>query len=131
MFSPIEKVKLLVEAGADVNYQSEFGESALESSLIMNHYDVAYYLLVHGADYNQIIIDRSKFSKHGKKLKIEHVLREEMLRLNSESYQDKLKIINFLASKGIDYYAVPIPKSVKKKAKEKYGKSYKDYLKVY
>ncbi len=56
--SPIDKVKLLVEAGADVNYQDEFNHFPLREALIQKHYDVVLYLLQRGADYDRMLFDR-------------------------------------------------------------------------
>lgn len=129
--SSLDKVKLLVEAGANVNYKNEFGGTALSTSMLMGHYDVVLYLLNHGADFSQIIIDRSKFTKDGKKMGIADVLREDLLPLDSDKYEQKMAIVAFLKAKGIDYRALPIPDYVKKEAKETYGKGWKEYLEKY
>ena len=50
VFSDFEKVKILVEAGADVNLYTESDEGALYSTLVHNRMDIMLYLLEHGAD---------------------------------------------------------------------------------
>jgi len=129
--SPLDKVKLLVDAGANVNYKNEFDATALTTSVLMGHYDVVLYLLNHGADFSQIIIDRSKFSKDGKKMNLADVLREDLLSLDSEKYKLKMQIVAFLKDKGIDYRALPIPDYVMEEAKELYPKTWKEYLEKY
>lgn len=40
----LDLVRFLVSKGADVNYQNEFGQSALSESVMVDEYKVAYYL---------------------------------------------------------------------------------------
>ena len=129
--SPIEKVKLLVESGANINYRNEYNHFALREALIHEHYDVALYLLNNEADYSLMFFDRAKFTKGGKKVYITGVLREDLLPLDSDKYKQKMEIVAFLKEKGIDYRAMPIPDYVKKEAKETYGKGWKGYLDKY
>lgn len=100
--SPIDKVKFLVESGADINYKNEFNQFALREALIQDNYDVVLYLLINGADYSQVIIDRSKYSKNGKKLYIVDVLRERILILDNEKHELKMKIVDFLKKQGVE-----------------------------
>lgn len=129
--SPLEKVKLLVESGADINYKNEYNQFALQNTLIFEHYDVAIYLLKKGANYNEIIFDRSKFSTDGKKIYITDLLRERLLPLNSLKYKQKMEIVDFLSQKGIDYRKTPIPSYVIKEVKVLYPDSWEAYLEKY
>lgn len=129
--SPIHKVKLLVEAGANVNYKNEYNQFPLGVALLHSHNDIAFYLLQKGADYNEIFIDRSLYQSGGKKIYILDILREQFLPLNSEKYRYKMMIVDFLKSKGIDYRKSPIPDFVIREAKEKYPSSWKAYLGKY
>lgn len=129
--SPIEKVKVLVEAGANVNYKNEFNQFPLREALMHRHYDVVLYLLQKEANYNEMLFDRSEFSKDGKKIFIADLLREHLLPLDSKEYQQKMKVVEFLKQKGIDYKKVPIPDFVVKEAKETYPKNWKEYLEKY
>lgn len=129
--SPIEKVKLLVDAGADINYKNEYNQFVLKEALVQNNYDVAWYLLNKGAAYAYEFFDREKFNKGGGKLYIANVLREDLLPLDSKEYEYKMKIVNFLKEKGIDYRNLPIPEYVVKEAKKVYPKNWREYLEKY
>lgn len=129
--SPIEKVKVLVEAGANVNYKNEFNHFPLREALIYKHYDVVLYLLQKGADYSQVLFDRAKFSKGGKKIYIGDLLKEHLLPLDSKEYLQKMEVVEFLKQKGVDYRKIPIPDFVVKEAKETYPKNWKEYLEKY
>ena len=115
--SPIDKVKLLVESGADINYTNEFNHFALKQALIFDHYDVVLYLLENGADYSKMIYDRSEYSIDGKTVYIADILRERLLPRDSKEYEFKMKIVNFLNEQGLDYRSLPIPDNIKSQAK--------------
>jgi uncharacterized protein len=129
--NPIEKVKLLVGAGANVNYKNEFSGFALKEALLHENYDVALYLLEKGADYNEMLFDRGAFSEGGKKIYIADFLREQFLSLDSEEYKQKMAIVAFLKERDIDYRKTPIPDYAKDEAKKMYPKNWKDYLEKY
>lgn len=129
--SSLPMVKLLVEAGADVNYKNEFGQTALKQAIILDVYDVALYLLQKGADHNEEIVDRGKYSTDGKKIYLVDMLREFIPELNSKKHKEKLAIIEFLKQKGIDYNAVTIPDFVLEKIKRDYPKNWKEYIEQY
>lgn len=48
---PLEAVKILLDAGADINIKDKMGQNALWYARCGGHYDVLYYLLKRGADY--------------------------------------------------------------------------------
>lgn len=129
--SPIDKVKLLVEAGADVNYQDEFNHFPLREALIQKHYDVVLYLLQRGADYNRMLFERGDFQGNGKKIYIADILREQLSPLASPQHKMKMEIVNFLKAKGIDYREVPIPDFVVRKVKEDRPGNWQEYLEKY
>lgn len=129
--SPMEKVKVLVESGANVNYKNESNHFPLRVALTYKHYDVVLYLLQKGSDYSLMLFDRSEFSKEGKKIYLADLLREHLLPLDSKEYQQKMAVVEFLKGKGIDYRKVPIPDFVVKEAKETYPKNWKEYLEKY
>ncbi|MBK9249762.1 MAG: ankyrin repeat domain-containing protein [Ignavibacteria bacterium] len=121
-------VKVLVEAGANINYRDENNFSALSSALLASDYEVVLFLLQKGADYKSVIVDRAKYSETGSKVYIQDLLREHCLPLNSKEYLQKMAVVEFLKAKGIDYSKVPIPDFVVKKAKTMYPKDWQQYL---
>ena len=137
-----EKVKMLVEAGADVNMQTEdTGAGAMYVALAFNRMDVLLYLLEHGADYNRkferIDVISSKDSASYKSFYVD-ILYELRLRtypLDSKQYKDKLKVIEFLKNKGLDYRKSPIPHNavaiIKREIAPKDEKELQEYLKRY
>lgn len=131
IYSSLPIVKLVVKAGANINYENEFGQTALNEAILLEIYDVALYLLQNGADYNQVIIDRSQFSKDGKKVYLVEILREFTPKIGSEKHLKKRAIIQLLKQKGIDYQKVPIPDFVLERIKNKYPNDWKDYIKKY
>jgi len=136
----LDLVELLVKNGASVNYQNEYGQSALSESLMVRKYKVSYYLLQNGADYERPIFYRPDYSipvenqdpnDKGKPMYLVDVLREAFLDFDTDEYKYKMKIVDFLKSKGIDYRASPIPDYIKKKAQEEYPNNWKEYLEKY
>lgn len=136
----LEFVKFLISKGADVNYQNEFGQSALSESIMQKKYEVSYYLLQNGADYRRPIFYRPDYSipvekqdpnDKGKPMYLVDVLREAFLDFDTDEYRYKMQIVDFLKTKGIDYRATPIPDYIKKKAQEEYPNNWKEYLEKY
>lgn len=104
----LEIVKLLVEAGADINY-TKMGivQTALSEALILEQMDVVMYLLENGAHYKVPI---TLFVWVGREdVSFLYLLRCSIIDLDSEQYKKKMEVITFLKSKGLDYYKEPIP----------------------
>ncbi len=85
------------------------------------------YLLEKGFDCKTIISTDIK----SKKYYIQDELRFDLFPLNSTKYQDKMKVVEFLKSKGIDYRKVPIPEYVIKEAQKLYPNNWQEYLEKY
>lgn len=127
----LEKVKLLVEAGADINYSNEgnpaYTSLPLGAAFKQDKLDVALYLLQKGADYKKIMYEM--VDSH--KVYILEALRKCTIDLESKQYKSKLKVIQFLKEKGLDYSKEPIPEYILKDIKKKYPKDCEDYIKKY
>jgi hypothetical protein len=121
-------VKLLIEKGAEVNYQNEFGHTALAKAIMTDNYEVALYLLKVEADYTLPIFYRPN---NNRQMYLVDVLREDFFDLRSQEYKRKMEIVDFLKSKGIDYRKSPIPDFIIEKAKQKYPNKWKYFLDNY
>ncbi len=127
----LERVKCLVEAGANINYFNDgnpaYTDLPLADALKHNKMDVVLYLLQKGAKY-KITMYRTV---DGQDVYILQALRKSVLDLNSPEYQKKLEVIAFLKDKGLDYAKEPIPDYVLKDIKKKYPDSWQEYIKKY
>ena len=104
----LDLVKFLVMKGADINYQNEFGQSALSESVMVSNYEIAYYLLCNGADYNNPIffrydysvpVEKSNPKDKGKPMYLTDVLKEDISDDDTNAYKYKVLIMKFLKSK--------------------------------
>lgn len=119
-------VKLLLEHGAKIDEPSG---AALSSSIVQENFDIALYLLEHGADYNAVML-----YYHGDKNQpayIIDILRSDIYEYESDLYYGKMKIVDFLKTKGIDYFATPVPEHIKEKLKKEYPGSWEEYIEFY
>jgi ankyrin repeat protein len=127
----LPKVKLLVEHGADINYQNEFGQTVLKEAVILDDYEVVLYLLHNGADYNMLIVDRAQYNPGGKKMYLVDMLREYLPPLDSKEHKIKMQIVDFLLQKNIDYKKIPVPDYTLKEIKETYPDNWEEYVEKY
>ncbi|MDO4801093.1 MAG: ankyrin repeat domain-containing protein [Prevotellaceae bacterium] len=102
-------VKYLISKGADINYQNEYHQSALSESVLTDNYDIAYYLLQHGADYSRPMFYRPDYSSpeelrdstdKGKPI----YLKDYLLQPHSDIVSKRKinKILEFLAQKELN-----------------------------
>jgi hypothetical protein len=126
----LENVKLLVEAGADINYTKKgIIQTALAEALIQEQMDVAMYLLEKGADYNEPI---TLFVGGGREdVSVLQILRKSIIDLDSEQYKKKMEVIAFLRTKGLDYDKEPIPEGTIGYMKIMFPDNWQEYLKRY
>lgn len=121
-------VKILIEAGADVNKtDSLYNEGALETALIQDNFEIAMYLLNNGADYKKKMSGTDEIPK----VDILYLLRLSIAPLDSKTYLQKLEVIDFLKKKGLNYWTYPIPERVINQAKKRYPDKWQEYLKRY
>ena len=111
VFSSFEKVKLLVDAGANINYATSTANCAIENCMIHGRMDIMLYLLQKGADYRRKFteIDLDKPDYPTFEVDILYKLRKCVYPIGSKEYTDKMKVVNFLKKKGLDYWKSPIP----------------------
>jgi uncharacterized protein len=122
----LEKVRILVEAGANINYSNEFGVTPLSRAYLLGNYEIVLFLLKQGADYKTPIIERE-----GKKLFLADMLREKMYAIDSKEHKQKMAVVAFLEQKGVEYRKLPITAFVVERAKQKYPKAWQHYLDNY
>lgn len=58
-------------------------------------------------------------------------LRQIFLPLNSENYRYKVKVIELLKERGLNYNESPIPEFIVERAKKEYPDTWEEYLKKY
>ena len=126
-----EKVKLLVKAGANLNYYSigpeVYTRLPLADAITARKMDIVLYLLEKEADYKRVMYTRID----NEQIFILEALRQCLIELNSDQYKHKLEVIDFLKEKGLDYNKEPIPDYVLEDIKKKYLKNWEDYIKRY
>lgn len=127
----LEKVKLLVEAGANVNYHSNgtpfYTHLPLADAIVHRKFDIALYLLEHGADTQKLLYKTAQ----GDSIYILGALRRSIVGLDTDEYKQKQKLISFLKSQGLDYTKEPIPEYIKEEIKRKYPNKYPIILSKY
>lgn len=128
-FGDAEKIKVLIDYGADVNFtpDRDYDTDPLLDALYTNKMRAALYLLENGAKFDKEYIN--PFSKE--KETILFILRKIDLPLDSEEYKFKLKIIDFLKEKGLDYSKEPIPDFMIKRIKRLYPNDWQEYMQKY
>jgi len=126
--SSLEKVKLLVNAGANIDYRVEgHTDTALSEALTNEKMDLVLYLLQKGANINQYIYK----TVNGREVYILRALRTCVFDLDSKEFNQKLEVIKLLKSKGLDYNKEPIPDYILKEIKEKYPEDWENIIKSY
>lgn len=125
----LEKIKLLVEAGADINYAKKgIIQTVLAEALMLGKMDVAMYLIEKGADYTKPI---TPTVIGGADVTVLYLLRSSIISLDSEQYKKKMELVTFLKSKGLDYDKEPIDDDDKERMKNMYPDNWQDYVKRY
>lgn len=125
-----EKVKLLIEAGADVNFPNDNDhntELPIGIALKRDRMDIALFFLKIGADHEQVMYKMI----NGHDVYILEALRKSILELQSPEYQRKLEIVAFLKGKGLNYSEEPIPDYIFQEIKENYPKDWEEYARKY
>jgi len=126
----LEKVKLLVEAGADITYTKKgIIQTVFAEALILGKMDVAMYLIEKGADYTKPII--STVVENGDDVSVLQILRKSIIDLDSEQYKKKMKLVAFLKTKGLDYDKEPIPEGTLEYLKNMFPDNWQEYMKRY
>lgn len=119
----LDKVKLLIESGANVNLRTDFNGSALNSVLIRKDKEspkILAYLLNQGADTSQPI----RITSDDREFYIENSLRYWDYPIDSEEHKIKMQIVDLLIKKGRSYSEAPIPSKYYSRYSQEYLNSY-------
>lgn len=123
--SNFENVKVLVEAGANPHfieklddfsknkpYRSPF-RSPLSTALVNRRMEIINYLIFdQKVDFRALKYSMdSKF--HPGEYEILYMLRELRFDLNTGDYKEKMKLVAYLKTQGLDYWKTPIPDNIK------------------
>ena len=121
MAGNLDYVKMLVNAGGNVNYISEYNQSPLAEAIIaVQSPDIVLYLIEKGADFRRPIAK----TIDGEIKYITNGLREWRFDLGSDEYKKKMQIVDFLKKNGMDYRKTEIPKEFLDQYSKKYLAKY-------
>lgn len=118
----LESVKLLVEAGADINYEYN-GYCALEAAATQNKIEIVKYLIDEGANFKKpldIPYDNPQYDT----LFLQHKLRYMEFPIGSHKHKIKMQVVETLKAHGMDYRKTEIPATVKENHNDEYLKNY-------
>jgi ankyrin repeat protein len=112
----LENVKILIEAGADPHFINESTWIPFNSPLnaaLQGHIDVVNYLIFE----QKVDFKIAKYSMDSKfhpgEYVILHNLREMFFKLDSKEYKEKMKLVSYLKTQGLDYWKTPIQERYK------------------
>ena len=91
----MENVKLLIVAGANLNFQDGTGTTPLHGAAYQNYYDIIYVLLQAGADYRIKNTWDNTFV---------WTLEHNNIDPKSEGYKWRAKVIEFLRTRGVEVH---------------------------
>lgn len=127
--------KILINAGANPHFFQEMTvegrhfmyTSALRTALSYGNINIVNYLIFdQKVDFR--IYKKPDWSKfHPGEYEILHLLRDMPFELNTKKYQEKMKLVAYLKTQGLDYKKTPIPENIS--TNPHYGN--KEYLSKY
>lgn len=102
-------VKMLVDAGANINQVNKLAQSPLYYALLSQNPDIVNYLIEKGVNYKSPL-DQSADGSY--KFYITNGLRDWTFKIGSEEYKKKMQLVDFLTKNGMDYWKTPVPKQL-------------------
>jgi hypothetical protein len=104
-----EYVKILLDAGANINYLSAYGDSPLYCASvyvsIYGHPELVTYLINRGANFKRVLYTTAD----SEKMYLTNALRDWRFQLGSDDYKKKMQLVEFLKKNGMDYREAKIP----------------------
>lgn len=132
--SGIEKTKMLVSYGADINYKTKYGTTAAIHSLL-DPVDInyAYYLIAEmKADVKEPYFSSMRLpDDNNRKLYPVTLLRYFIYDLGSQQYKTKMLIVEEFKRQGVDYRSSFISEDIKRQIKKRYPEEWQTYITLY
>jgi ankyrin repeat protein len=133
-----DKVKLLVESGAEVNYKTKLGTTAAIKALLLNDLKSAYYLIVEkkakvaSPYYYYSLTNDTVIEKDNPHYPIDLLL-DWTYEIGSSNYQKKMMIVQEFKKQGIDYNRSKknISNLILRKIKKNHPIDWQEYLEKY
>lgn len=138
----IEKTKVLIEAGADINYKTKSGRTAAITALnaggpnaTLEAMRYAHYLIVEKKAkvsepyYRNLIL--FKEDDPNEKFYPVDILRNWIYPLGSKEHKIKMEIVEEFARQGVNYWATKINDSTLRIIKKRYPDTWEEYIKKY
>lgn len=132
----VEKAKLLVDAGAEIDYKTELGKTAAIKALLNEKVDVAHYLIVEKKArvdepyYFYDLFDKSKINHEKPHYPIE-LLENWLFDLGSEEHKLKMEIVEEFKRQGQDYWLMEKHPKTVERIKKIYPDNWEKYLEKY
>jgi len=136
----IDLIKYIISKGANINYYNEFGQSAFSKAIMLGKYEIGYLLLQNGADYTRPIFFRPDYSipseqidslEKGEPVYLVNSLKEDFVDFRLPEYKYKMKIVQFLQKRGVDYWNVTVPEFIQERMKKEHPDNWQEYIKKY
>jgi len=121
--SNFKSVKLLVEAGANINFATEGSPvyTPVGEAAIMKKLEILKYLIIDkGGNFKMSL----GFTSEGDSIHVVDYFRYMVFPLDSKDYKLKMELVDFMKKHGVDYRKTPIPDDL-------YGQYSKEYLDKY
>lgn len=121
-YNRLESVKLLVGAGAKIDYEAPYQKSALRAALFQDRVNIVRYLILEkGANFKRPI-GYTYFNRNP--IKVTDALRSWTFPLHSRKYKEKMEIVNYLKENGEDYWKTNVPSQYQRHYSKEYLAKY-------
>ena len=136
----IDLIRYIIGRGANINYYNEFDQSAFSKAIMLGKYEISYFLLQNGADYMKPIFFRPDYSipseqidslDKGEPVYLVNSLKEDFVDFRLPEYKYKMKIVQFLQKRGVDYWNAPVPEFIQERIKKEHPNNWKKKKKKY
>lgn len=133
-----EKVKLLVKAGAEINYRTKSGKTASYEALLMKDVNTAHFLIAeHKAKITEPVYSYSLNDADTIDITKPHypvdLLLDWVFELNSSEYEKKKEIISEFKKQGVDYESRKqnISNLILRRIQKMHPSDWEEYIKEY